>query len=67
MSVQAGTGCPASAGFDPLSRTYLADPYPTVAAVQRETPVFCAPAIDMWVVTRAPDIDAISPSPHVTN
>lgn len=45
--------------FDPFAADYLQDPYPQLATVRAETPVFYAPDLDMWVVTRYADIEAI--------
>lgn len=59
MTADASRTCPASDTFDPLSEEYLVDPYPTLAAVREEGPAFYAPDLDMWVVTRARDIDAV--------
>ena len=53
------TDCPFhnfSAEFDPLD---LSDPFPLLAAAQREEPIFYSPAINYWVVTRHEDIKAI--------
>lgn len=55
--------CPVDHGFDPFGADYLADPYPALAAKRAEGPVFYAPAIDMWVVTRYDEIDAIFRQP----
>src|SRR3954451_22078644 len=56
--------CPVHAGFDPLSADFLADPYTIMAALPlAETPVFYAPAIDGYVVTRHADIDAVFHDP----
>ena len=63
MGVEVPANCPVSRDFDPFSPAYLADPYPTLAAVRAEGPVFPAPDLDMWVVTRAADIDAILADP----
>ena len=52
--------CPVHAGFDPLAEDFLADPYAVMAALPlHETPVFFAPALDGYVVTRHADIDAV--------
>src|SRR3954447_4887403 len=57
--------CPVHAGFDPLSADFLADPYTIMAALPlAETPVFYAPAIDGYVVTRHADIDAVFHDPE---
>ena len=55
----AGLGCPVRHDFDPLSEGYLADPYAVAAAVRTETPVFYAEPLDMWVVTRMEDVEAV--------
>lgn len=51
--------CPVHADFDPLSPTFLADPFVVWASLPREMPVFYAPSIDYYVVTRYADIEAI--------
>jgi cytochrome P450 len=42
--------------FDPLWEDYLEDPYPYYVRFRREAPVFFAPEINMWVVSRYEDI-----------
>ena len=60
MAVDHHPSCPVHAGFDPLSDEFLADPYAVMASLPLdETPVFYAPAIDYYVVTRYADIEAI--------
>ncbi|MFC4943747.1 hypothetical protein [Pseudonocardia sp. GCM10023141] len=56
--------CPVAAGFDPLDAGYLADPFPVLAGWREQTPVFHAPSIERWVVTRYADIDRILTDPH---
>src|SRR5262245_17600644 len=51
---------PVRADFDPLSRAFLGDPFAFPDSLSRETPVFYAPAIDYYVVTRYADIEAVS-------
>ena len=52
--------CPVREGFDPLSPAFLADPYAVMAALPLdEEPVFHAPALDYYVVTRYADIEAV--------
>ena len=63
MVPPATSACTASAQFDPFDPKYLADPYPVLSAVREETPVFHAPALDMWVVTRYADIEAVFGDP----
>src|SRR5215211_7384288 len=56
---------PVHADFDPLSEDFLADPYAVMAQLPLdETPVFYAPAIDYYVVTRYQDIEAIFLDPE---
>src|SRR5690349_19254926 len=60
MAVQPHPACPVHAGFDPLSDDFLADPYAVMAHLPlAETPVFHAPAIDGYVVTRYADVEAV--------
>ncbi|MCA1737478.1 MAG: cytochrome P450 [Actinobacteria bacterium] len=47
---------PVDETFDPLDADYLVDPYPYYARFRREAPVFFAPKINMWVVSRYDDI-----------
>jgi hypothetical protein len=57
-------GCPVDETFDPLSPEYLADPYAVMAALPYgEEPVFYAPAIDYYVLTRYDDIAAVFRDP----
>jgi cytochrome P450 len=51
--------CPVHADFDPLSPTFLADPFAVLVSLPREMPVFYAPSIDYYVVSRYADIEAI--------
>jgi cytochrome P450 len=50
--------------FDPLDPGYLADPYPYYARFRKEAPVFYAPGIDFWVVSRYADIQTIVKDPE---
>jgi len=56
---------PAACPFDPFGRDYLADPYPTLNRLRRETPVFYARELDMWVVTRFADVERIFSDPRL--
>ena len=47
------SGCPVDAEFDPLGESYLRDPF---AWMEAAPPVFFAPSIDYYVVTRYADI-----------
>ncbi len=51
--------CPVQADFDPLSPAFIADPFAILAALPHEMPVFYAPSIDHYVVTRYADIEAV--------
>jgi hypothetical protein len=51
--------CPVDADFDPLSPAFLADPFAVLNSLARETPVFYAPSIDYYVVTRYVDIETV--------
>ena len=56
--------CPVDETFDPLSPEYLADPYAILAALpHREQPIFYAPAIGYYVLTRYDDIAAVFRDP----
>ena len=57
------TGCPVHAGFDPLSEEFLRDPYAVLPAVA-EAPVFYAPSLDYYVVTRYADIERVFLDPE---
>ena len=57
-------GCPVHAQFDPLSAEYLEDPYAILAELPiAEAPVFYAPSIDYYVVTRYADIEQVYREP----
>jgi hypothetical protein len=59
MASHGDTGCPVNTDFDPLSPTFLADPFEFLPSLQREAPVFYAPSIGYFVVTRYADIEAV--------
>jgi cytochrome P450 len=60
----AGHGCPVDESFDPLSPDFLADPYPVLAALPREEqPIFFAPSIGYYVLTRYADIEQVFQDP----
>jgi cytochrome P450 len=59
MPSEHDTMCPVYADFDPLSSTFLADPFAFLTSLQREAPVFYAPSIDYYVVTRYADVEAV--------
>jgi len=45
-----------SARFDPLSPEQRENPFDVLALARREQPVFYAPELDLWVVTRHDDV-----------
>jgi cytochrome P450 len=56
--------CPVIESFDPLSPEFLTDPYLAMAALaSAEAPVFFAPSIGYYVVTRYTDIDEVFRNP----
>ena len=60
-----GQGCPVHQHFDPLSPQYLADPYAVMAGLPlQETPVFFAPSIGYYVVTRYADVEQVFRDPQ---
>jgi cytochrome P450 len=60
MAVEHRPTCPVHAEFDPLSDAFLADPYAVMAALPlEETPVFYAPSLDGYVVTRHADVESV--------
>lgn len=49
--------CPVRPDFDPLAPEFLADPFAVLATLPVDAaPVFYAPSIDHWVITRYADI-----------
>ena len=64
MSAEVAAGCPVDAAFDPLSPEFLDDPYAILAALPlAEAPVFYAPSIGYYVVTRYADIARVFDDP----
>jgi cytochrome P450 len=63
---QRDDGQPVDPDFDPLDADYLADPYPYYARFRSEAPVFYAPKIDFWVVSRYEDIVDIVKDPETS-
>ena len=55
-SVKNSGGCPVHAEFDPLGEEYLRDPF---ALMDDLPPVFFAPTLDYYVVTRYADIERV--------
>jgi cytochrome P450 len=60
-----GRGCPVREDFDPLSSGFLADPSAVLASLPvQEEPVFYAPSIDYYVVTRYSDVESVFLDPE---
>ena len=58
-------GCPVDDAFDPLSPDHLADPYAVLAALPAGgAPVFYAPSIGYYVVTRYADVEQVFRDPQ---
>jgi cytochrome P450 len=56
--------CPVHEDFDPLAPEFLADPYAVLAALPlREAPLFYAPSIGYYVLTRHADIEQVFRDP----
>ncbi|CAB4925037.1 unannotated protein [freshwater metagenome] len=56
-------GCPAHAGFTMMDPEFLADPYAVFQGL-RDDPVFYAPDLDVYVVTRYAEVDAVLTRPE---
>lgn len=64
MSSHGHGSCPVHANFDPLTKSFLDDPFAVLALLPRETPVFYAPSIDYYVVARYADIKSVFLDPE---
>ncbi|MEA2219019.1 MAG: hypothetical protein QOJ35_1645 [Solirubrobacteraceae bacterium] len=51
--------CPVDERFDPLGAAFLSDPFAVLNSIDDRTPVFYAPEIDYYVVTRYEDIESV--------
>ena len=57
--------CPVDATFDPLSEAFLADPFAVLSTLDvDERPVFYAPSLGYYVVTRYADIESVFGDPQ---
>ena len=57
-------GCPVNESFDPLSSDFLADPFTCLAVLPREEqPIFFAPSIGYYILTRYADIERVFMDP----
>jgi cytochrome P450 len=64
MTTTAVPGCPVDESFDPLSPEFLADPYAVLAGLPGDgAPVFFAPTIGYYVVTRYQDVEEVFRDP----
>jgi cytochrome P450 len=59
MASEQRATCPVRGDFDPLSPAFLADPFAVLMSLPGDAPVFYAPAIDYYVVTRYADIEEV--------
>jgi cytochrome P450 len=56
--------CPIVPGFDPLGPDYVRDPYTYMASYREQQPVFFAPELGFYVVTRYEDVESILLDQH---
>ena len=59
MTPAHASACPFSAAakqWNPWDSQFIRDPWPTLAQIQEEQPVFYNPEIDYWVVTKYADV-----------
>lgn len=57
---QVARGCPVDEAFDPLASDFLADPFAVLASLPaNELPIFYAPSIGYYVLTRYADIEQV--------
>jgi cytochrome P450 len=61
MTTAPASGCPVDELFDPLSPEFLADPFTVMA--KAEAPVFFAPSIGYYVVSRYKDVEEVFRDP----
>ena len=59
MTIDDRAKCPSVSHFDPLSPVFLADPFDVLHSLPSDMPVFYAPSIDYYVVSRYADIEAV--------
>jgi len=52
------------AHVDPFDPVFLADPYPSLGELRADGPVFYSPVLEMWIVTRHADVEAIFHDPE---
>lgn len=59
----APSACPVRHDFDPLDPAHLVDPYLMLGRLREETPVCWSPVLDMYVVGRMADVEAVLMDP----
>src|SRR5260370_42441030 len=60
LTDQVAPACPVDETFDPLSSDFLADPFAVLARLSTsEVPIFYAPSIGYYVLTRYADIEQV--------
>lgn len=63
-SERTASACPADDSFDPLSPEFLSDPHAVLASLPpRGIPVFFAPSICYYVITRYADVEEVFKDP----
>jgi cytochrome P450 len=55
----ASASCPVAHDFDPLDANFLTDPFPRLAELRAEGPVFYHPDFDLYFLTRYDDIEQV--------
>jgi cytochrome P450 len=55
----ASASCPVAHDFDPLASAFLTDPFPLLAQLRAEGPVFYQPEYDLYFLTRYDDIEQV--------
>jgi cytochrome P450 len=56
---------PRGTEFNPLDPSFMASPAPFFQSAREQEPVFFAPAVNAWVITRYEDIDLILRTPNI--
>lgn len=64
MTSQANTA--ASFEFDPEAASYIADPYPALAALREQQPVYFHAPSQAWLVSRYKDVEAALTDPRLS-
>jgi cytochrome P450 len=55
----ASASCPVAHDFDPLDKAFLTNPFPQLAELRAEGPVFYHPDFDLYFLTRYDDIEQV--------